>query len=126
MGERAMFEFVVSENSMREAAASWDGSYRRFTQDVAVHFADCVAEATEPFEGTGPTRVRALDDGRCDYLSRADKLLVRDAVLLECDTFLTIERKLSRNAEHLSRALGIEALRPPDLWAVLRPHAAAV
>jgi hypothetical protein len=124
--ERAHFEFVVSPNSLREAADSRDGAFIRYAQDVAMHWSDCIESSAEPFEGSGPERVRALDDGRCGYLSPNDMKLVRDAVLAECDTFLTIERKLPRNADHLRRVLGIEVLRPPDLWAVLRPHLAAL
>lgn len=119
---RAHFEFVVTENSLLEAAAARDASYVRYTQEVAAHWASCIAYDPSPFDGSGVERVRPLDEGRCNYLSEADGRLVRDAVLLECDTFLTLEKRLARNADHLSRALGIEVLRPPDLWAVLRPH----
>ena len=119
VASRANFEFVVSENSMREAAACRDSSYPAFTHEVAAHFGDCLAFADEPFDGSGRGRVQPLDDGRCGYLSAADARLIRDAVLLECDTFLTIERRLARNAEHLSRVLSIEVLRPPELLEVL-------
>ncbi len=121
---RAHFELVVTENSMLEAAAATDASYLRYTQEVAAHWAACTAFDPSRFDGSGAERVRPLDEGRCNYLSKADGRLIRDAVLLECDTFLTLEKRLARNADHLSRALGIEVLRPPDLWAVLRPHLA--
>jgi hypothetical protein len=40
------------------------------------------------------------------------------------DAFLTMERKLARNAGHLAAGLGIRVLRPPDFWALLQPWAA--
>lgn len=126
VASRAHFEFVVSENSVREAAACADRSYLAYTHEVAAHFSDCIAFADRPFEGSGAARVRPLDDGSCGYLSAADARLLRDAVLLECDTFLTIERRLACNAAPLSRVLGIEVLRPPELFAYLRPHLVGV
>ena len=119
---RAHFEFVTSPSGVAEAAASRDRSYLRYAGDVMARWQDCIACQDFPFDGSGPELVRALDEGRCGYLSRADARLIRDAVLAECDTFLTVERRLTRNADHLRRTLGIEVLRPPDLWAVLQPH----
>lgn len=119
---RAHFEFVASPGSVEEAAAAHDGSYLRYAHDVMAHWQDCIACHDIPFDGSGMERVRPLDEGRCGYLSRADARLVRDAVLAECDAFLTVERHLARNADHLRRCLGIEVLRPPELWAALQPH----
>lgn len=126
VAERAHFEFVVSDNSVREAAACHDASYLRYTYEVAAHFSDCIGTSDFPFDGSGARRAGALESGRCGYLSEADRRLLKDAVQLECDTFLTIERRLARNAEHLSRVVGIEVVRPPELLEYLRPHLAAV
>ena len=79
-------------------------------------------ESGDAFVGCGQERVRLLHSSRFGYLSRKDAALVRDAVLLESDTFLSLDRKLARNAVHISRELGLEVLRPPELWQVLRPH----
>jgi hypothetical protein len=49
---------------------------------------------------------------------------LRDAIELECDAFLTMEKKLARQAEHLRAELEIRVLRPPDYWALLEPWAA--
>jgi hypothetical protein len=53
-----------------------------------------------------------------------DKRLVRDALALECDAFLPMEKKLAKNATHIGTQLGLKILRPPDYWALLRPWAA--
>ncbi len=65
-----------------------------------------------------------LDETRFGYLSAKDKLLARDALALECDAFLTMERKLPKMADHIERELGLNVLRPPDYWALLEPWAA--
>jgi len=123
---RAHWEFVVSGNSFLEAAASPDPWHLLYAHEVAAHWHDCVLLGPAEFDGSGSERVRALDAGRCGYLSVGDAALIRDALLQECDTFLTIERRLATNAEHLRKMLDLEVLRPPQLWAYLQPHLAGL
>jgi hypothetical protein len=61
-----------------------------------------------------------------EWLFRAltDRALLRDAVILQCDTFLTMENKLPRNADHVRRMIGIRVLSPIGMWEILRPWAA--
>ncbi len=120
--ERGAFELAVSANSLQEVAARADPGYLQWAFDVLDHWESCVREPEEPFAGSGRERVRLVDTNRFGYLSTKDAALIRDAVLLECDTFLTLDRKLARNADHMSRELGLEVLRPPELYEVLRPH----
>jgi len=58
------------------------------------------------------------------YLSKEDQLLLRRAVVLRCEAFLTVERRLPRNAAHIRRELGISILIPIMHWEMLRPWAA--
>ena len=62
-------------------------------------------ESGDAFVGSGQERVRLLHSSRFGYLSRKDAALIRDAVLLESDTFLTLDRKLARNADLTRSAL---------------------
>ena len=59
-----------------------------------------------------------------NYLGRRKWQILRDAVLFECDAFLTMENKLPRNAEHVRRMTGIRVLSPIDMSEILRPWAA--
>jgi hypothetical protein len=34
-----------------------------------------------------------------------------------------MEKKLTKNAEHIEALVGIQVLRPPTYWALLRPWA---
>ena len=44
--------------------------------------------------------------------------------MLRCEAFLTMERRLPRNAAHIDRELGIRILTPITHWEILRPWAA--
>jgi hypothetical protein len=120
--QRGTFEFALSANSLREVEASGDPRYLRWAYDVLDHWEACLRESPASLDGSAARRVRDVASGRFGYLGRKDALLIQDAVLLECDTFLTVERALPRNAGHLRRELGLEVLRPPEVWEVMRPH----
>jgi hypothetical protein len=42
---------------------------------------------------------------------------------LECDAFLTCDRKLARNSHHLNAELDILVLTPIKHWRILQPWA---
>lgn len=67
------------------------------------------------FDGSGARLAARLSERRFGYLSAKDKRLLRDATELECDAFLTMEKKLARQAEHLRAELEIRVLRTPRL-----------
>lgn len=122
VGERAMFEWIVSPGSLAEAEAKRDSGHMQWLRDIADHSAICLGAG-------GPTAesealASRLDEPRFGYLSEKDRLLVRDAVLLRCEAFLTVERRLPRNAEHMRREIGIEILTPVSHWTMLQPWAA--
>ncbi|MBS0642108.1 MAG: hypothetical protein JSS43_19755, partial [Proteobacteria bacterium] len=65
-----------------------------------------------------------LDEPKFGYLGAKDRLLLCHAVTLRCEAFLTVERRLPRNADHVERELGIRILTPITHWQMLRPWAA--
>jgi len=89
--------------------------------DIADHSEVCL-------EGAGPTTesealAMRLDEPKFGYLSEKDGRLLRHAIILRCEAFLTVERRLPRNAAHIKRELGISILTPITLWEMLRPWA---
>ncbi|MBE0433829.1 hypothetical protein IBX73_10255 [candidate division WOR-3 bacterium] len=46
------------------------------------------------------------------YLGKRDKAVLFDAIALECHAFLTMDKKLWKNRNHLQSKLKIEILQP--------------
>ena len=120
--ERAQFEWIVSTGSLDEAADKRDPGHLQWLWDIADHSQVCL-DAAGP-SGESEALAERLAEPRFGYLSEKDRRLLADAVALRCDAFLTMERRLPRNAAHLTRELGIEVLTPIGHWEMLRPWAA--
>lgn len=119
---RAQFEWIVSPGSMQEAYDKDDPGHMQWLWDIADHSEVCL-------EGDGPTAesdtlAARLDEPKFGYLSGKDRLLVRHAIVLRCEVFLTVERRLPRNAAHIARELRLRILTPIMHWEMLRPWAA--
>jgi hypothetical protein len=122
VNERALFEWIVSAASVQEAYDKRDPDHMQWLWDIADHSAVCL-------EQEGPTEESAvlaerLDELKFGYLSKKDTLLLKQAVYLRCEAFLTVERRLPRNATHIERELGIRVFTPITHWSILRPWAA--
>jgi hypothetical protein len=121
VNERAGFEFALSENSLAEVSAKKDLQYLQWAYDVLDHWHTCLEES--PLFGADIYQAAKLDGGSFGYLGDKDRLLIKDAVLLECDAFLTMEQRLPKNAQHLQRELGLQVLTPIQHWDLLCPMA---
>ena len=122
LNERALFESIVSPGSMKEAHDKGDSGHMQWLWDIADHSEVCLG-------GDGPTTesedlAARLDEPKFGYLSAKDRVLLRHAITLRCEAFLTMERRLPRNATHMERELGIRILTPITHWEMLRPWAA--
>jgi hypothetical protein len=119
---RAMFQWIVSDTSRMEAEAKQDPDHLQWLFEIANY--------AQPFlDETGPTTrscalADLLSEPRFGYLSQGDRNLLADAIFFQCDSFLTVERKLPKNAPHIRRELGIRILTPVSYWDQLRPWAA--
>ena len=86
-------------------------------------YADSFLADDEPTD-LNISRASKLDSTKFGYLSAKDRLLLKHSVELGCDAFLTVEKKLPKNASHLEREIGIRVITPALYWAMLRPWAA--
>ena len=122
VNQRAGFEFALSECSLEEVQASGDPRYLQWAHDVLDHWQACIEE----LGGLAPTDeslAAKLDSHSFGYLSEKDRLLIKDAVLLGCEAFLTFENKLASRGEHIEREVGIKVVTPVQYWELLRPWA---
>jgi hypothetical protein len=125
VNERAMFDFVLSRGSLDEVACEG----RRELHPLGARRPGPLAHPCRGIRrhgvrGNGDAAAARADAASLGYFSVKDKHLLRDALALECHGFLTMEKKLPKNAAHIEAQLGLKVLRPPDYWALLRPWAA--
>lgn len=120
IAERAPFAFALSENSFAEVRERGDPDYLRWAQDVLDHWLACLSESDD--FGAALTTDH-IDSTSYGYLGAGDRALIKDALSLKCDTFLTMENKLPKNAAHLQDTLGIRVVSPVEMWEMLRPWA---
>lgn len=122
VNQRALWHFALSANSLREVAAKGDARYLQWAYDVLDHWQICVEE-TGPPSSRGQEMAAKLETPSFGYLGEGDRKLLFDAVALECDAFLTCDRRLARNSYHLNAKLGILVLTPIQHWEILKPWA---
>lgn len=119
--ERASFEFAVSENSLIEAAAhTRDSGLLQWAYDVLDHWLVCQEESGGATE-VSVRQSKRLYEQKFGYLGEGDRSLIRDAIQLRCDSFLTMERRLPKNSSHIERELGLKIITPKQYWELLRP-----
>jgi hypothetical protein len=125
VGQRACFELVVSNNSFREVEESGRVSYLMWAYEILGYWQDLLRNYSDhgiaPFSGRGAELARKLESSKFGYLSDKDRLLIRDAVMLECHAFLTMDNKLARDTAHIEKELGLKVLSPTGYWKVLQP-----
>lgn len=125
VNQRAGFDIVFSESAYREAAAKGESRYTRYAAAVFDHWLTRVEEYRgRAMHGHGADVAARLERSGFGYLSAKDKRLLQDALALECHAFLTLDRKLAKNKQHLEATVGIRVLLPTEYWALLRPWAA--
>lgn len=119
VNERAMFEFVVTEASLREVEAR---NKPRFTQWVY----DVLDTWLIQSEGEAPpTPGATFNERRFGMISLTDRRLLQEALDWRCDAFMTVERRLPTAAAFIARETGLRIMRPKtyrsllDRWAHL-------
>lgn len=111
------FSFVLSESSLEEIRNRREEGFTRYALDIIDTWQITVAElGNEAFSGRGEQWAEKLHEDQFGYLSDEDQELLVDALRLECDCFLTVEKQLPKQADHLNRELPIEVLRPHEFW----------
>ena len=125
VSSQGALEFAVSRNSLAEIRDAGDHTYLQWAFDVADYWNTVVQENGLELSTLERSELaKQLDSQSYGYLGAGDRALLADAVQFGCDAFLTVEKKLVRNADHLQRTLDLRIMRPGQLWEILRPWAA--
>jgi hypothetical protein len=111
VSQHASLDWVISDASMAEAAAMGDTQNLQWLHEVAEYARHCLQT-----HGWAHGRVVRLAEGGYGYLAQSDGQLLEDALELGCDGFLTIDRRLWRNREHLGRQAEMRLLTPIESW----------
>jgi hypothetical protein len=113
VNQRAMFEFVVTEASLREVVNRTRPGYTQWVYDVL---------DTWPIQSDGeepPTPGQAFEDRRFGMISVKDRNLLQEALDWRCDAFMTMERRLPTAAAFIERQTGLRVMRPTMYWGLL-------
>ena len=121
VNQRASFEFVVTEASLREVVGRGRPGYTQWVLYVEDTWLVQLAGFGEPTKAMGRA---VFNEPRFGNVSAKDRKLLQDAVDTRCDAFLTMEKKLPKNAEFIERETGLRVMRPTMYWALLDPWAA--
>lgn len=104
--ERAKFEFVVTEASLREVVNRTRPGYTQWVYDVlGTWLIQCEGEE-RPMPG------RTFEDRRFGMISVKDRRLLEEALDWRCDAFMTMERRLPTAATFIARETGLRVIRP--------------
>ena len=122
INQHALWQFAISVNSLREVAAKGDTRYLQWAYDVLDHWQICLEESGPP-SLKGQTIGAKLKTTSFDYLGDGDRSLLLDAVTLECDAFLSCDRKLIKNSHHIQAEIAILVFTPIQHWQMLEPWA---
>ncbi len=127
VGQCSQFEFVLSQDSLSEVSDKGDSEYLAWAFEVLNYWNGILSayaeDDSEAMNGSGATDASKLASKSFDYLGNKDRKLLRNALTLECEGFLTMDRKLRRNARHIESKLPILILEPFEYWERLRPWA---
>jgi hypothetical protein len=106
VNERAMFEFVVTEASLREVVNRTRPGYTQWVYDVLDTWLIQSEGEERPTPGT------TFEDRRFGMISVKDRRLLQEALDWRCDAFMTMERRLPTAATFIERHTGLRVMRP--------------
>tara|TARA_R110000868_G_scaffold232835_4_gene486481 strand:- start:12018 stop:12554 length:537 start_codon:yes stop_codon:yes gene_type:complete len=118
--ERAHFDWVVSAASLVEIDAAMDSHRSQYAREVLDHTNICLME--NPPEDEALVMEAIINGPTFGNVSGKDRKLLSDAAAVQCDVFLTIEKKLPKQADVILKKIPLLVATPMTLWKMLAPH----
>lgn len=118
--DRAQFDWVVSPASLSEIDAAGDHWRSRYARDILDHTEVCLSE--NPPSAAAEIMADLIRGPSFGNISAKDRKLLIEAAAADCDVFLTIEKRLPRQAHVFLKRIPILVATPMTLWEKLRPH----
>jgi hypothetical protein len=113
VNERAGFEFVVTPTSLREVVDRGRRGYTQWVHDVGDTW------LVQSHGYNVPQWGRKFEHRRFGMISAKDRILLQDAIDLGCDAFMTMEKRLPKNAGFIEKWTGLRVMRPSTYWGLL-------
>ena len=123
---RVPFEIALSNNSLKEVRNRGDYDYLQWAYEMLDYWENCIRKyqsKERAFSGIGIGHSNKTQDRKFGYLSKQDKLLIKDALMLECKGFLTMDLKLAKNSSNIKKELNILVVTPKEFWDLFKPWA---
>lgn len=121
VNQRAMWEFIISTNSLREVNAKNDIQYLKYSYDVFDYCQICLEESSLPQKI--PIDIDNISKILSSNIGEGDLSLLIDAKQLSCDAFLTCDFKLAKSIELILKHLNIYVMSPIIYWKMIEPWA---
>ncbi|MEQ8392022.1 MAG: hypothetical protein RIB30_13615 [Thalassospira sp.] len=118
--DRAHFDWVVSSASLAEIDAAGDAWRSRYAREVLDHTEVCLME--NPPSGLAADMAELVGGPTFGNISDKDRKLLIEAAAADCNVFLTIEKRLPKQASVILKQIPLLVATPIKLWEMLRPH----
>jgi hypothetical protein len=118
--DRAQFDWIVSPASLAEIDAAGIPYRSRYARDIMDHSNICLDENPPSDEAEIMSTIVA--GPIFGNISIKDRKLLVEAAAAECDHFLTIEKRLPRQAHVVLKRIPLVICSPMDFWKKLEPH----
>ncbi len=122
--DRTNIEFAISQNTFAEVQRKQDDSYMRWFFEMWDYWQNII-QAHKENVSSGPAKLKKFDNDRSllGRLSKDDSKIIRDAISLNCNAVLTVDRFRNLHKE-INDKYKMMVLYPTDLWGLLKPFQA--
>lgn len=124
--DRTNVEFAVSENTFEEVKKKRDARYKQWFFEMWDYWQDILQQhKSRPPSKSAGSRLKKFDQDRSllGRLSKADSIIIRDAIFFDCHAILTVDKFRNFHKE-INDKYKLMILRPTDFLNMIKPFQA--